>query len=236
MQFRLGGGLAIALVLAGCSDNTAPGGGLGSANVRLVNTVASSPGLDLVVGGEVRATGVTSAEASPYVEVPAGTQTIALRSGGSATQLAALTTNLLAGSRYTVMASGAGATITPRVVVDTGNFDPEKANLRIINVPEIRTGPDSSSARPPTPIDVYITEPEGSLAAVEPTLSLDQNQHSYSALIYFAPGTWRVRFTAGGTKTVLADSDGIPIAAGQARAVTLYRTEDLGYAVRVTPE
>ncbi|HET9274849.1 MAG TPA: DUF4397 domain-containing protein [Gemmatimonadales bacterium] len=231
---RLLSGLALASLAAACSDSTGPG--LGTADVRLINTVNGSPALDLLVGGQVVAQGVDLSEVSSFAGAPAGTQTVGVRATGTTTMLASFTTTLLPGGRYTVLANGSGSTVMPSVVVDTGDFDPGQANLRIINIPEIRTGPDSSSARPPIPVDVYITAPGVDLSTVAPALSLNQNAHSYSSLLYFAPGTWSVRFTEGGTATVLAESGDIAIAAGQIRAVTLYRTANLGYAVSVMQE
>lgn len=219
-----------------CGSNPGDPNGLGLAQVRLLHTAAGAPALDLLIGGRLVAQGIGSAEESPFAGAPAGDQTIALKVSGGGAPVASFRSTLLAGSQYTVLVTGAGTNLTSSVVTDTGSFVPDRANLRVINVPEIRTGPDSSAARPPIPVDVYITAPGAPLDGIAAAFSLDQNISSYSPLLSFDPGTWSVRFATGGTKTVVAESPAMGIAAGQVRAVTLYRTAGSGWAVSVVSE
>lgn len=228
--------IALAAVLTACGGTPLDPPPAETARVRLMHTAHQAPALDLLVGGQVVAQGVSVDQASPFADAPAGSQTVALRATGSAATLTSFSAAFAAGTGYTVRVTGSAAALSSSVVVDTGATRSDRANLRIVNIPEIRTGPDSSSERPAIPVDVYITSPEVSLDRALPQMSLDQNRHSYSPLIYLDPATWQVRFTTAGTRTVLAATAAVPIAAGQVRAVTLYRTEGGGWAVSVLAE
>jgi hypothetical protein len=218
-----------------CSDSTNPG--LPTAQVRLLNGAAQSPALDLVVGGQVVAQGVAMDQASMFGSAPSGSQTIALRASGAGTLLTSVNATLVPGARYTVMASGLGAELTPSIAADTGDVNPDRANLRIINVVDNPPDPaDSSSYPPPLIVDVYITAPGASLEGVSPRLAMEVSWPRYTTLLYYDPGTWTVRFTSAGTQTVLAETGAIAVGAGQVRAVKLSRTAGGGWTTAVVTE
>ena len=224
-------GMLLALVAA-CSDTTS--GGLPTAQVRLLNGATGAPALDLVVGGQVIAQGIATDEASSFGDAPSGSQTIGLRASGSTALLTSVNTTLIPGSRYTVMASGSGSALTPSIAADTGAVNPDRANIRIINI--AAAAADSSNMPPLLLVDVYITSPGASLDGVLPRMSLNASAPSYSTLLYYDAGSWTVRFTSGGTKTVLAESGSIAIASGQVRAVKLSRTGSGGWTASVVTE
>lgn len=234
MRFRsTAAACTLALALAACNETTDPG--LPTSEVRLLNGGTAAPALDLMVGGQIVAQGIGADHASPFVDAPSGTQTLAIRASGTTTVLGSLSTTLVAGSRYTVMTIGTGSTLTPSVVADTGLARSDRANIRIINLVENPpAAPDSST--PPLLLDVYITAPGASLDGATPRLSMNGNWPSYSTLLYYDPGSWAVRFTTGGTKTVIAETGSIAIGAGQVRAVKLSRTPSGGWTTAVVEE
>jgi Domain of unknown function (DUF4397) len=226
--------LVLALCLGGCaSDSNGPAD---TARIRLVHAAAGAPSLDLVVGGQLVLQGVAPAQVSSFAESPAGSQTLSLRSAGNSAVLSTLAATLQAGAEYTVMVTGSTTDLTPAVVADTGQARPDRAHIRLINVPPIRTGPDSASPLPPLLLDVYITAPDRSPAEATPNLQMDANIASYSSLLYFDPGTYLVRYTRAGTTTVETETAALAIGAGEVQSVTLFRRPDGSFATSIVRE
>jgi hypothetical protein len=162
---------------------------------------------------------------------------IVLRVSDAGNLLAGVSTTLVPGARYTVLASGAGSSVTPSVTLDTGAVNPDRANIRIINVVDNPPDPsDSSSFPPPLLVDVYITAPGASIDGESPRMSLEVSWPRYSTLLHYDPGSWVVRFATAGTKTVLAETGSIAIGAGQVRAVKLGRTGSGDWTTAVVTE
>jgi hypothetical protein len=226
-----------AFLALGAACSTTDPGGLPTAQVRLLNGSTQALTLDLIVGGQVVAQGVGADQASSFGEAPSGSQTIVLRASEAGNLLSSLNTTLVPGARYTVMASGTGTSLTPSIASDTGAANPERANIRIINVVDNPPDPsDSSSFPPPLLVDVYISAPGASIDAEFPRMALEVSWPRYSTLLYYDPGSWIVRFTTAGTKTVLAETGSIAIGAGQVRAINLRRTGGGGWTTAVVTE
>ena len=235
------GGLAvltIGLSLAACGEPAGvDNGNQGTAQVRMMNAAAGTPALDLVVGGKVIAGGVQFEQSSVLASMPGGTQTLAIRRSGQTANLVTKSVSITPNAKYALVVSGtlASLSLTPTVTVDTGLAKPDRANIRIINIgADFPT--DSSQAPPPVLLDVYFTAPGADLNGATSFISIDARYSSYSTLIYFDPGSWVVRFTSAGTKTVVASTVTIPIAVGQVRAVTLQRTAGGGFTTSVVVE
>ncbi len=240
-RFGTGGALlAIGLALAGCGEPAGvDNGNQGTAQVRMMNAAAGTPALDLVVGGRVIATGVLFEQSSPPASMPGGTQMLAIRQSGQTANLATRSVTITPNAKYALVVSGtlASLALTPSVTSDTGLARPDRANIRIINIgADVPAVTDSAHIPPPVLLDVYITAPGADLGSRNPNLSMDARYSSYSTLIYFDPASWVVRFTNAGTKTVVATTATIPIAAGQVRAVTLQRTAGGGFTTSVVAE
>lgn len=242
MRISRPGGMAalgVGLMLAACGEPAGvENGNQGTAQVRMMNAAAGTPALDLVVGGKVVASGVEFEHASTPASMPGGTQTLAIRGAGQTANLATRSVAITPNAKYTLVVSGtlASLLLTPSVTtVDTGLAKPDRANIRIINI-GADAPRDSAQAPPSVPLDVYFTAPGADLAAIAPVMSMDARYSTYSPLIYFDPGTWVVRFTNAGSKTVVASTASIAIAAGQVRAVTLQRTAGGGFTTSVVAE
>ncbi|HSE28651.1 MAG TPA: DUF4397 domain-containing protein [Gemmatimonadales bacterium] len=224
--------LALAL-MAGCEDNPSdpmpP-----TAELRLLNGATGVAALDLLVDGMVVAAAVPYEGSSNYAEVPAGSQEVAVRETGTANIVGTLDTMLVADGDYTLMAGGSALRLVTRSPGDTGQAKPDRANIRIVNIAPAFT--DSASVPPPVPLDVHITAPGTDLAGRQAELSLDARYPSYSTLLYFDPGTWVVRFTEGGTATVVAQTGLLSIGAGEVRAVMLEKPEGGDWTVAVVAE
>ena len=205
-----------------------------TAEIRLLNGAVDASSLDLLVGGQVYASGVELGHSSAFVTVPAGNRTIAVRRSGGGAVLRSLETLLTDGGRYSVVAGGVVLSVTPvSASLDTGSVKQDRANIRIINV---ASSPDSGNTAPQDLLDVHITPPGASLDDHDAQLSLDARFSSYSTLIYFDPGSWVVRFTRAGTTTVVAESPSTAIAAGQVRAFMLEKLAGGTYRLTVVSE
>jgi hypothetical protein len=231
----MSGILLVALVAAagGCDDDPAAPADP-TAELRLLNGASDAAALDLLADGEVVITGVPYEGSSDYLEVPAGTQEVAVRATGTTTVLHALEANLVQGGSYSLMAGGEALSLAVRSPGDTGAVQVDRANIRVVNVAPPFT--DSASAGPPILLDVHITAPGTDLTGRPAELSLDARFPSYSTLLYFEPGTWVVRFTEAGTATVVAGTEALSIGAGAVRAVMLEGTEGGGWTVAVVEE
>ena len=113
---------ALSIVLVGCDDDddngTQP---QQTALVRVVNASPSTATADVFVGNQSTALGsgiATGTAGASCFQVPAGSQTLNFRQGGSTTNIASATPfNFVAGQRYTVVLTGTGTTAGSRNAV-----------------------------------------------------------------------------------------------------------------------
>ncbi len=240
-NFGILAALGAGLTLAACStptDLNNGNGNQGTAQVRMLNAAPGTPALDLVVGGKVVATAVTFEQSSALASMPGGTQTLAIRRSGQTVNLVSRSIEITPNAKYTLVVSGtlASLALTPSMTtVDTGLAKSDRANIRIINI-GAEVSVDSSHAPAPVPLDVYVTAPGADLGTVSPAFVLDARYSTYSSLLYFDVGSWVVRFTTSGTKTVVASTGTIAIGAGEVRAVTLQRISGGGFTTSVVAE
>lgn len=231
--------LALALAAGACSNDPSGSnnnGNQGVAQMRLMNTVVGGPSLDLLIGGQVVASGIGFEQSSGLAGIPGGTQTLTLRRSGQTADLVTRQVTIAQGKKYTVSAAGsvAAPSLTSSVVSDTGLARSDRANIRIINI-GVDVPTDSSHIPPQVLVDVYFTPPGVSISGASSNMSMDLRYSSYSTLIYFTPGDWVVTFTTAGTKNILASSAGMTIPAGEVRAVTIQKVA-AAYVTTVTTE
>lgn len=200
--------LALTCVVAtGCSDSNDPNS---EAQVRALHAAATVANLDVLVGGTVQASNVAFGAASQYRAVGAGKQKVQVRQNGATTELHESEPTLSDGGNYTIVAVKFGTGTSVLLLRDDADAPAAgKAKLRVVNV-----APAASK------VDVYVTAPGASLAnATAAATNLEQNLATqYAAL---TAGTYQVRFTTPGTKTVLYDAGDIELAAGQTRTLVI---------------
>lgn len=206
--------LATSLLVAttACHDDngTAP---VQHGTVRVVHAIGNGPALDVLVDGQALTgyTNVAFKANGAYQNVAVGARDFVLRQNG--TQTALLTLNdqqVAANAGYTLVALGrAGAAagtafaptlrLIPNATIPAGG----QATLRLLHA-----SPAAGN------VDVYITAPNADLAAEQPDFAnVAFNGNPVSTGL--APGTYRIRITAAGTKTVKIDKNDIVLAAGQ---------------------
>lgn len=216
--------LAIAALLAACSDATSSGG-RGTVEFRALHVTPSLGPIDVLVGGTPVITGLAFGQTSVAVSIPGGTQRFIVRSGGQV--LGDLQYTLATSHVNSMVISDSAPQFSAFVEPDTGQPAPAKANVRLVNV----VGSNNS---PPTLLDVLIRAPNANPDSVV-TSNLDATVAAYWSLMYFDPGSFNIRYVPTGQTTVLAEVT-FDVAAGEKKAVVLSRADDGTYHVEVAVE
>lgn len=192
--------------LAACSDDetTAPPA---VAQARVVHASPNAPNVDVLVDDGVVLTNVPFRTGSAFLEVPAGTRRIRVRAAGGTTAVIDANVPMTSGNSYTILATGLLASIAP--VVATDNLTSPAAGqvkLRVIHAAPAAAG-----------VDVYATAPGASIATATPQLT-NVPFRAVSDYLTVPAGTYQLRVTPTGTKTVAIDAT-VTLTAGQIRTV-----------------
>jgi hypothetical protein len=222
MRFRHFLAAFTAAVIAGCSDSTPPVED--DAELRVVHATASLGAVDVLIDGEPILSGV-SFGASRGAQVPSGTHQLTFRAGG--TVLGEITADLTTDHVNAVVVANGAPQLSATVIPDTGAVAAARANLRLVNV----VGANVSD---PTNLQVLINFPGVSPDSTA-RLGMDAKVASYSSLLYFDPGHFRLRYVPAGTNTVLAEAE-FDIPVGQVRVAVLQRDANGQYRVSIATE
>ncbi len=202
--------LALTVGIAGpaCSDDDPTGPTTpATANVRVVHASPDAPNVDVLVDNVVVLTNVPYEAVSGYLAVPAGTRNFKVNATGTSTSVINADVAVTAGMNYTVMATGLVAAIEPLVLTDD-LASPAAGNVKVRLV--------HAAASAPT-VDIYVTAPGADISMMSPTLS-GVPFRGYSDYLEVPAGTYQVRITVAGTKTVAIDSGSLAIMAGEIRS------------------
>jgi uncharacterized protein DUF4397 len=185
-------------------DNTGPD--VADARVRVVHASPDAPNVDVLVDDAVALPNVPYLGVSDYLDVPSGDRNFKVNAAGTATTVIDADANLAEDGKYTVIASGLLNTIEPLVVEDD-DIAPAAGNVRVRAI----HGAPSAPA-----VDIYVTAPGTDLTAETPVLT---NVVFGQVADYLeAPaGTYQVRITPAGSKTVVIDSGSLTLGSGQVR-------------------
>jgi hypothetical protein len=197
--------LAAMATISACDDDdpvTPPA----TAQVRVVHAAADAPNVDVLVDGSAVLTNVPFKGASNYLSVPAGTRNLQVRAAGTSTVVIDADATAAQGESYTVIATGPVAAIAPLVLEDDLTT-PAAGNIKLRLV---HASPTAG------PVDIYVTAPGADLTTVTPTLA-NVPFRAASDYLEVPAGTYRVRITPAGSKTVAIDVDGVTLTSGQIR-------------------
>jgi len=194
----------VALALGACDDD--PTSVNPVARLRAIHASPDAPAVDIYVDGQRAAANIAYRSTTDYLEVPAGARNVQVRAAGTATTVIDATLTLAAGVDYTVLATGRVASIAPLVLTDT-NTAPAAGNVRVRLV---HGAPTAGT------VDIYVTAPNADLAGAAPTLA-GVPFRGYSPYLSVPAGSYRVRITPAGSKTVAIDSGTLTLAAGLIR-------------------
>jgi hypothetical protein len=198
--------LLAALAVAACDDDDDPAAPATTAQLRVVHASPDAPNVDVLVDGAAALTNVPFKAASSYLPVPSGARNLKVRATGTTTVVIDQTAAVSAGRAYTVLATGRVAAIAPLVLEDDlTNPAAGSVRLRLVHA-----SPSAGA------VDIYVTAPTADIAAAAPTLA-NVPFRAASSYLEVPAGTYRVRVTPVGTKTVAIDVNNVALAAGQIR-------------------
>lgn len=208
-MFRLTGygmaALAATALLAGCDSDSTTGPDA-TAQVRVVHGSPNAPAVDVLVDGMRVLSNVAYRQFSGYLEVPAGTRNVRVNAANTTTSVINANPAVAAGGAYTIIATNLLASIEPLVLTDN-LAAPAAGNIKLRLV---HGAPNVGS------VDIYVTAPGADIATLSPTLTGVPFKGA-SNYLEVAAGSYRVRITPAGTKTVAIDTGTLTLAAGQVR-------------------
>lgn len=198
--------LAASALTAACGNDDNTGPAAGSARLRAVHASPDAPSVDVLVDNAVALSNVPYLGVSEYLDVAAGSRNLKVNATGTATTVINADADLADGRDYTVIASGLVSAIAPLVLQDD-NTAPAAGNVRIRAI----HGAPSAPA-----VDIYVTPPGADLAGAAPALS-NVGFGDVADYLEAPAGTYQVRVTPTGSKTVVIDSGSLTLASGQVR-------------------
>jgi len=196
----------LAFAVAGCHSG---GHAQNSTQMRALNAVANSEPLDVLVDDDVKVSGLATGTASPFSTFDSGSRDTKIRSSTNQATLLDKTVNFNSGAANTLVVYGPRTGINVFLLPDdttapsSGHFKARGVGL----------SPDSG------PVDLYITS--GSVTDTVPTIS----GITYTAVTDYAegtPGSYRIIFTAAGSKDVLFQSDPQTLSEGQSFSAAVF--------------
>ena len=205
-NLKLGAVLVAALAFTACDNDDDPIAPAATAGLRVVHASPDAPNVDVLVDGTAALTNVPFKTASAYLDVPIGARNLRVRGTGTTANVIDANTTLADGKFYTVLATGRLATIAPLVLEDNLT-NPAAGNIKLRLV---HASPTAGN------VDIYVTAPGADIATANPTLP-NVAFRTASAYLEVPAGTYRVRITPAGSKTVAIDVNNVVLTAGQIR-------------------
>ncbi|AEI80955.1 hypothetical protein CNE_2c20020 [Cupriavidus necator N-1] len=223
----IGLALAATAVLSACGggdDDLGDRIGLSKPTIRVIHAITGGPNVDVLQNG-VKTSFVNKPYkfVSTYFNVETGNQLISFNTAGTQTELARATLVAATGHKYTVVALP-GASAAETLTID----DPFEKGL-LSNKARVRSLNASFNAQN---VDVYITIPAIDLNSVAPTFGAVGYKQASPASgkdsLDLDGGTYRLRITTAGTKTVIFDSGALTLANNADWLITTIPVDGIG--------
>ncbi len=184
------------------------------AMVRALHASPDAPAVDIYVNDAKVLSDVTFKTLSDYLELDAGSYTVAIKAAGTDTVVTSIDATVEAGMKYTIAAIGPLASISMKAFVDDGTTSADEAKLRVVHL-----SPDTGG------VDVALA---GQSAADAPVKDLTYpNATDYLAL---PAGSYDFEVRPTGTTTVALNLPGTALDAD-----TNYSVFAVGFSAAGTP-
>ena len=190
---------AAVMLVAGCHSG---GHAQNSTQMRALNAVADSEPLDVLVDSDVKVSALPAGQTSTFSEFDSGSRDVQIRSSTNQAILVDKSVSFNSGAVQTLVMAGHRSGVGTILLVDdttapsSGHFKGRGVGL----------SPDAGA------VDIYITS--GDVASTVPTIS----GVTYTAVTDYTegtPGSYRIVFTAAGSKDVLFQSAPQTLSEGQ---------------------
>ncbi|MGO4307532.1 DUF4397 domain-containing protein [Cupriavidus sp. RAF12] len=226
----LGLALAATAVLAACSggdDSIDDRVGLSKPSVRVIHAITAGPNVDVLQNGtKTSLQNIPYKTVSGYFDVATGSNLFAFNLTGTATQIGATTVDAHTGHKYTVVALPGTAT------ADVIQIDDPYGKGILSTSARIRGLNASINAQN---VDMYLTTPALDLNTVSPTIAGVSYKNavppSGQDSIYVDGGTYRLRITTAGTKSVIFDSGALTVAKNDDWLITTIPADGFGAVI-----
>ena len=185
------------LAVAGCKVSTINYFPPHPAQVRVLNLIADSGGVDVQVDGSPAFSNVAFQTATGYQSYDNQTTQFTVTLTGTSTTIGSFSVALGGEQPYTLLVYG--STTSPQVtLVSEVASVPVNGNVQVSVFNAAQNAPS---------VDIYITAPGVDLTTINPSIfAVAYSGTSFN--VAFPPGTYQIRVTNGGTKTVIYDSGG----------------------------
>lgn len=204
-------------ICAGCGGSSTSGG---SAKVRAVNAMPDLASATLNVGVTIVQSEGAYGSATGFESVKGGdAQSVTLLDGAGGVLVD--TTASISSGFYT--AYEVGSTDAPELVIDHEDHSAPASGTARLNL--VNVAPSAAS------VDVYVTATDATLDTATPKLS--GLAFRSTAAVTVATGTYRVRFTTHGTKTVVADLNPVTLSNGNLSRLVLLDASGGGSPLQV---
>ncbi|MFJ1257964.1 DUF4397 domain-containing protein [Cupriavidus sp. CuC1] len=223
----LGLALAATAILSACGggdDSIGARIGISKPTVRVIHAITGGPNVDVLQNGtKTNLLNEPYKFVSKYFNVDEGNQTFSFNVANTATELGRTKVGTHTGHKYTVVALP-GASAADILQIDDpfekGLFS-DKARVRSLNASQN--------------VDIYLTVPAADLTATTPTFAAVTYKSAVPASgsdsIDLNGGTYRLRITTAGTKTVIFDSGALTLANNADWLITTIPVDGIGATV-----
>jgi hypothetical protein len=184
-----------ALAVAGCKINTINYFAPHPAQVRVLNLIADSPGVDVQIDGAPAFSNVAFQTATGYQTYDNKSTQFTVTFSGTSTQVGSFGFPLGGEQPYTLVVYGS-TTAPLMTLVSEVSSTPVNGNVQVSVFNAAQNAPF---------VDIYVTAPGVDIGTVDPSFG----GVAYSGTSFnlaFPPGTYQIQVTNGGTKTVIYDS------------------------------
>jgi len=186
-----------ALALAGCKVDSINYFPPHPAQVRVLNLLPDSGGVDVQINGAPAFSNVAFQAATGYQSYDNQSTQFTVTYTGTTTQVGSFSFPLGGEQPYTLVVYGSTTAPLMTLVSEVTNA-PVNGNIQLSVF---------NAAQNATSVDIYITAPGVDISTVNPNF-FGVSYSGTSFNIAFSPGTYQIQVTTAGTKTVIYDSGG----------------------------
>jgi hypothetical protein len=203
--------LVAVLAVAGCKVRTINYFPPHPAQVRVLNLMADAPWLDVSINGTPAFTGVAFESYTAYQDYDNNNTSFAVNLTGSTSTLVSFSYPLAGEQPYTVLLYG--STSNPQITMVAEVADPPtngSIQFAVFNAASNQGG-----------VDIYVTTPGVDIG----TVNSNFGNVAFGGTTFnlaFQPGTYQIRVTPTGTKTVIYDSGGTVLTPNIALSFIMY--------------